>query len=157
MTKDEDNTSECVRKAINNLVSESVMYGQFGSLELRERRIANDRKEGSVGVERRGLQQVLIGRMTRFQGSRVNSVFLEGILQMSMVLRILCIFFICLAPLKSIYSLLFDTMGPKRTFRMLKQLFTYRAITSYLLVRLLPKRELLTLFLQMSTSKKAYI
>lgn len=33
--------------------SESVMYGQFGSLELRGRRIANNRGEGSVGAERR--------------------------------------------------------------------------------------------------------
>ena len=129
--------------------SESVVYGQFESLELRERRIANDRKEGSVGVERRGLQEVLIGRMPRFQGNRVDSVFLEGILQMSMVLRILCTFF---------YTLLFNTNGSQTKFsRMFKLLFTYRAITSYLLIRLLPKRELLTLFLQMSTSKKACI
>ena len=88
-----------------------MVYGQFGSLELRERRIANNRKEGSVGVERRCLQEVLIGSMTRFQGNRVNSVFLEGILQMSMVLRILCTFFIYLAHLNSSYTSLFDTDG----------------------------------------------
>ena len=58
-----------------------MVYGQFGSLELRERRIANNRKEGSVVVERRGLQEVLIGRITRIQGNQVKSVFLEGILQ----------------------------------------------------------------------------
>ena len=93
-----------------------MVYGQCGSLELRERRIANNRKEGSVGVERRGLQEVLIGRMTRFQRNRVNSVFLEGILQMSMELRILCTFFICLALLSSIYTLLFDTNGSRTNF-----------------------------------------
>ena len=87
------------------------MYGLFGYLELREHRIANNLKEGSVGVGRRGLREVLLGKMTRFQGNQVNSVFLEGILQMSMVLRILCTFFICLALLNSIYTLLFDTNG----------------------------------------------
>ena len=91
------------------------MYGQFGPLELRERGTANNRKDGSVRVERRGLQEVLIG-MTRFQGSRVNSVFLEGILQISMVLRILCMFLICLALLNSIYTLLFDTNGSQTDF-----------------------------------------
>ena len=116
MTKDEDNTAKCVRKAINNLVSEIVMHGQFGSLELRERRTTNNRKEGSVGVERRGLQQVLIGRMTPFKGNGVNSVFLEGILQMSMILRMLCAFFICLALLNSVYTLLFDTNGSQTNF-----------------------------------------
>ena len=116
MTKDEDNTAKCVRKAINNLVSEIVMHGQFGSLELRERRTTNNRKEGSVGVERRGLQQVLVGKMTPFKGHGVNSVFLEGILQMSMILRMLCAFFICLALLNSVYTLLFDTNGSQTNF-----------------------------------------
>ena len=92
------------------------MYRLFGYLELREHRIANNRKEGSVGVGRRGLQEILLGRMTRFQGNRVNSVFSEGILQMSMVLRILCTFFICLALLNSIYTLLFDTNGFQTNF-----------------------------------------
>ena len=48
-------------------------------------------------------------------------------------------------------------MVPNELSRVLKLLFTYRAITSYLLICLLPKRELLTLFLQMSASKKACI
>ena len=113
MTKHEDDTAG---KPSIIWGSESVVYRQFGSLELRERRIANNRRQGSVGVERRGLQEVLIGRMCRFQGNRVNSVFLKGILQMSMVLRILCTFFICLALLKSIYTLLFDTNGFQTNF-----------------------------------------
>ena len=41
--------------------------------------------------------------------------------------------------------------------RMSKLLLTYRAITTHLLIRLLPKRKLMTLFLQMSTSKKACV
>ena len=46
---------------------------------------------------------------------------------------------------------------PNELSRVLKLLFTYRVIASYLLIRLLSKRELLTLFLQMSTSEKACI
>ena len=61
-------------------------------------------------------------------------MFLEGILQMSMALRILCTFFICLA------LLVLNELS-----RMSKLLLTYRAIISHLLIRLLP--ELLTLFL----------
>ena len=36
--------------------SESVTYEQLGSLELRGRRIANNRGEGNVGAERRFLR-----------------------------------------------------------------------------------------------------
>lgn len=113
-------------------------------------------RKGVVGIERRGLQKVLIGRMTRFQGNRVNSVFLEGIQQMSMVLRILCTFCICLGLSNTISMLLFAQTGPKRTFSHVAAIF-HLSRDHLLLIRLLPKRELFTLFLQMSASKKACV